>query len=170
MEKVSTTYTVGFNLKKMLHSLGMVSLRRGRHRFEMVKTKRQFFYQSGKDRKEDFRVAVCADKFTFQVIQVREQVFNIRTTSEEEDCERSYYFSSVGPVIPTPIAIFAFVFLVSRSSFSFRCNNIFVLLEKYFQVTRQYIFYELVSRFLLSFLFHGDLHFVKRLRYEYYNQ
>lgn len=36
---------------------------------------------------------VCADKFTFQVIQVREQVFDTRTTSEKEDRQSSTYFS-----------------------------------------------------------------------------
>lgn len=36
---------------------------------------------------------MCADKFTFQVIQVREQVFDTRTTSEKEDRQSSCYFS-----------------------------------------------------------------------------
>lgn len=100
-------------------------LRKGSHRFERVKTKRRHFYQSGKDRKEDSRVTVCADKFTFQVIQVREQVFNIRTTSEEkEDHARFYYFSFVDPRrFPLDSAAFALLSLsfVSR----FRCNSVF---------------------------------------------
>ena len=91
----------------------VILLRKGSHRFERVKTKRRHFYQSGKDRKEDSRVTVCADKFTFQVIQVREQVFNIRTTSEEEeDHARFYYFSFVDPRrFPLDSAAFAFVSL-----------------------------------------------------------
>lgn len=91
----------------------VILLREGSHRFERVKTKRRHFYQSGKDRKEDSRLTVCADKFTFQVIQVREQVFDIRTTSEEEeDYARFYYFSFVDPRrFPLDSAAFAFVSL-----------------------------------------------------------
>lgn len=48
------------SLRSGIGSGGLFS-RKGSHRFERVKTKRQLFYQSGKDRKEDSRrVTPCA--------------------------------------------------------------------------------------------------------------
>lgn len=70
------------------HSKTLVHLEKEIIELGSVKTKRIYFYQSSKGRKEDSQSSYI-DKFIIQIIQMRDQVFPNRISNNEEDYDHS---------------------------------------------------------------------------------